>query len=170
MRCEDYGLQIRADTRSGVSESPNAHLRILVVEDDFGDYDAVARALKRMNVYTSEHLRAKTLVEARKALADQSFDVALVDFHLGSESGAQLLDELNTTDRSIVPILLTGRSETHVHQAALQAGAASCINKDDLSSTLLETTFRYTLHNDRQRQIMHQLVARLASQEGQRVD
>lgn len=130
----------------GVWTGAQRLLRILVVEDDNGDYDAIARALRNMEHFQAAVTRAKTLEGARKLIQQHSYDVVLVDFNLGPDCGARLLQEIGGRASGIAPILLTGLIDKHVLQSALDAGAILCLNKGDLSPTLLETTLRSALH------------------------
>jgi DNA-binding NtrC family response regulator len=132
----------------GSIELPNL-VRVLVVDDDFGDYDAVARTLRKMQHFQAECTRAKTLESARRLIAENVYDVYLIDYNLGAECGARFVQEVGGRSSRGVTILLTGLLDRHVHDNALRAGAISCINKSDLSPTLLETTIRYALYTHR---------------------
>jgi DNA-binding NarL/FixJ family response regulator len=77
------------------------------------------------------------------------YDVYLIDYNLGAECGARFVQEVGGRSGRGVPILLTGLMDRQVHDNALHAGAISCINKSDLSPTLLETTIRYALYTHR---------------------
>lgn len=123
-----------------------ADLRILVVEDDFGDYDDLCRAVRNMPHLSATTDCARSIAEARQLLAQREFDIALVDYCLGTETGIRFLNELGGRTGSIPAILLTGLDELLPQSTALDAGAISCINKDDLSPTVLETTIRFALH------------------------
>lgn len=135
-----------AETR--LIDFPHA-INILVVEDDFGDYDAVARALRKMEHFEARTTRAKTLEAARRLIAENAYDIFLIDYNLGEESGARLLQEIGGRSGRGVPILLTGLIDRSVHEISLRAGAIGCINKADLSPTLLETTIRYAIYTHR---------------------
>ena len=124
-------------------------IRVLVIEDDFGDYDAVARALRKLQSFEAMATRAKTLESARKLMAEHAYDVLLIDYNLGVECGSRLLDEIGGRGGHAVPILLTGELDHRVHESALLAGAICCINKRDLSPTLLETTIRSAMYTHR---------------------
>jgi DNA-binding NtrC family response regulator len=54
-------------------------ISVLVIEDDFGDYDAVARAMKKMVNFEARTTRAKTLEAARKLMAETAYDIFLID-------------------------------------------------------------------------------------------
>jgi DNA-binding NtrC family response regulator len=142
-------------------ELPSA-LRVLVVDDDFGDYDDVARSLRKMNHFKADFTRAKTLEAARRLIAENSYDVYLIDYNLGAECGARFVQEIGGRSGRGVAILLTGLLDRQVHDNALHAGAISCINKSDLSPTLLETTIRYALYTHRVEAGISRLVQALA--------
>jgi CheY-like chemotaxis protein len=129
-------------------ELPSA-LRVLVVDDDFGDYDDIARSLRKMTHFKADFTRAKTLEAARRLMTESDYDVYLIDYNLGAECGARFVQEVGGRSGRGVPILLTGLMDRQVHDNALRAGAVSCINKSDLSPTLLETTIRYALYTHR---------------------
>lgn len=131
---------------SGAWTGAQRLLRVLVVEDDNGDYQAIARALRDMVHFQAAVTRAKTLEGGRKLVQQHGYDVVLVDFNLGPDCGARLLQDIGGRASGIAPILLTGLLEKHVLEAALEAGAILCLNKSDLSPTLLETTLRSVLH------------------------
>lgn len=139
-------------------------LRVLVVDDDFGDYDAVARSLRKMDYFKAEFVRAKTLEAARRLMADTVFDVYLIDYNLGAECGARFVQEIGGRSGRGVAILLTGLIDRQVHDNALRAGAIGCINKADLSPRMLETTIRYALYTHRVEAGFSRLVTALAAQ------
>jgi DNA-binding NarL/FixJ family response regulator len=125
------------------------HLNVLVVEDDFADYDAVARALRKMEGFEVKVTRAKTVEAARRAVVETRFDVCLIDYNLGAESGLRFLQDLGGRGGSVVAILLTGLLDRQVHETSLRAGVIACLSKDDLSPTLLETSLRSAFYTHR---------------------
>lgn len=152
-----------ASSEAGLIEFPR-QLKVLIVEDDFGDYDAVARALRKIEQFEVSAVRAKTLEAARLLISEHTFDVMLIDYNLGTESGARLLKEIGGRGSRSVAILLTGLIDRGVHEIALQAGAIGCINKSDLSPTLLETTIRSALYTHRLEAEVSSLLWALASE------
>lgn len=144
------------------SDGQKRRLSVLVVEDDFGDYDAAARALRKMVQYDATSIRAKTLEAARRAMVDQRFDVFLVDMNLGAESGSRFLSEAGGRSSSALPIALTGLLTEAAHDLALRSGAIACIAKKDLSPTLLETTIRSAFHTQRVEAEYRRLVSEMS--------
>ena len=87
-----------------------------------------------------------TFVTARGMIAEQHFDVALVDFCLGMDTGTRAIQELGGRIGATALILLTGMPGQDIRQIALRAGAIHCIDKNQLNPVLLETTIRSALH------------------------
>jgi DNA-binding NtrC family response regulator len=144
---------------SGVTK----RLNVLVVEDDFGDYDAAARALRKMVQFEAHATRARSIEAARRAIADTAFDVYLVDMNLGVESGSRFLKESGGRNGHGVAIVLTGLLNEAAHDLALQSGAVACLSKQDLSPRLLETTIRSALHTKRVEAEYQRLVTEMSS-------
>jgi response regulator of citrate/malate metabolism len=156
-------MSMTETSSSDAIEMPSL-LRVLVVDDDFGDYDAVARCLRKMDHFQAQFTRAKTLEAARRLIADNVYDVYLIDYNLGAECGVRFLQEVGGRSGRTVAILLTGLLDRHVHDNALRAGAISCINKSDLSPRLLETTIRYALYTHRIEASVSKVLTALAAQ------
>jgi len=94
---------------------------ILIVDDDPGVRDVVARCLQR------EHYRvlvADGIVEARKQLAQEDVIIALVDITLANgECGLDLLEEVHRTRPDVDVIMMTANSDVTSAVDALQKGA-----------------------------------------------
>lgn len=124
-------------------------LSVLVLDDSYADFDAMRRALSRMDGFEAKVTRARTLEEARLARARIQFDVVFIDFNLGTESGARFFDELGGRCGAAIPILVTGLLDRRVHDIALEAGALGIVNKSDITPRLLEATIRSAMHTQR---------------------
>lgn len=147
--------------RRGDAGQQRPRLTVLVIEDDFGDFDAVFRALRRSMVFEFVTSRARTMREARHLVATQHFDVALVDFNLGLDTGLHFFRENGGRLGGILTILLSGSPSPDVQRAALEAGAIACINKADVSATLLESTIRSAQHTRALEQQLHHVLTEL---------
>jgi DNA-binding response OmpR family regulator len=82
--------------------------RVLVVDDERS-----LRLLCRVNLELDGHIvdEAGTLAEARKLIEQEPPDVILLDVHLGTEDGLELLDEVEALDLPVRIVLLSGTSE-----------------------------------------------------------
>jgi DNA-binding response OmpR family regulator len=80
-------------------------MTVLIVDDD-----AAIRLLCRVNLELEGYrvLEASYLDEARATLAEESVDVVLLDLHIGTERGIDLLRELRRDTPNLAVALLTG--------------------------------------------------------------
>jgi DNA-binding response OmpR family regulator len=78
---------------------------ILVVDDD-----ASIRLVCRINLELDGFVvrEAATVEAARAALSDGAVDVVLLDVHVGSESGADFVEELREDHAGVAVAMLTG--------------------------------------------------------------
>lgn len=90
-------------------EGGRTHVKTVLVVDD----ERSLRLLCRVNLELDGHVvhEAGTLAEARKLIDQESPDVILLDVHLGSEDGLELLDEVEALDLPVRIVLLSGTSE-----------------------------------------------------------
>jgi DNA-binding NtrC family response regulator len=81
---------------------------VLVVDDD-----TALRLLYRVNLELDGHRvrEAATVTEGRDLLAEQTPDVLLLDVHVGTEDGLELLDEIEALDLPTRVVLLSGTGE-----------------------------------------------------------
>lgn len=131
-------------TREALPEGGS--LRVLVVDDDIVDFEAMQRSLKRMETYQIEAVWAKNPEVARYRLATDKFDVVFVDYHLGLNTGSALMQEIGGRESRHVLILISGMISRHVQHMALMAGAIHCMSKDEIDPRSLEKAIRYALY------------------------
>jgi DNA-binding NtrC family response regulator len=102
-----YGNRYSGAAMSG--EGGRTHVKTVLVVDD----ERSLRLLCRVNLELDGHnvLEAATLAEARELIERESPDVILLDVHVGSEDGLELLDEVEALDLPVRVVLLSGTSE-----------------------------------------------------------
>ena len=90
-------------------EGGRTHVKTVLVVDD----ERSLRLLCRINLELDGHtvLEAETLTEARELIERESPDVILLDVHVGSEDGLELIDEVEALELPIRIVLLSGTSE-----------------------------------------------------------
>ena len=137
---------------------PREKLRILIVEDDDFDFHILRRNLLEMDAYSVKIDRAKTLAEAKLASGHKGYDVVLIDFCLGNDTGVLAIDAFGGRQSDSVIILVTGMQGREIQHIALKAGAVGCINKTQLNSTLLDATITSALHNHRLEKQLQQTI------------
>ncbi|MFO8048306.1 MAG: response regulator, partial [Desulfosudaceae bacterium] len=80
-----------------------------------------------------------------EAADQQTFDVFFVDFRLPGATGLELLRSLQEKAHHQPFIILTGQGDQTIDIQAMEEGVADYLEKDQLSSSLLERVIRYAL-------------------------
>ena len=84
-------------------------------------------------------LEAGTLDDARRAVADEPVDVALLDVHVGADDGRDLLRELREQRPEVQVALLSGSAE---REKIAREGADALIPKPFVLEELIATVGR----------------------------
>lgn len=86
----------------------DAHPKTVLVVDD----EKSLRLLCRVNLELDGHTvyEAATLAEARAVLGREPLDVVLLDVHIGSEDGLELLAEIEALELATRVVLISGSS------------------------------------------------------------
>jgi response regulator RpfG family c-di-GMP phosphodiesterase len=119
--------------------------RILLIEDDEDDYEFTRELLAGLPGAGLELSWVSDYAKGIEASRSGGFDVCLVDYRLGAESGLDLLRELVANGDPLPVILLTGHDDREVDVRASQAGAADFLVKGEVSAAVLERTIRYAI-------------------------
>ena len=129
-------------------------IRILVVDDDRDHAGMVVQFLRLSDTWSGATIDiATTYDDALRALASNGFDVAFVDYRLGSRTGIELLREAQARRVDTPTIVLTGQGDEEVAVEAMRAGAADYLSKVHLSVEALDRTIRHGLAlRERERQ------------------
>jgi CheY-like chemotaxis protein len=108
--------------------------RILVVDDDQVDREAVERCLRGLN---DIHLTFANEGEvALQLINDQLPDMVLTDLRMPKIDGLTLVEQLHDEHPSLPVVLMTSRGNEKIAVKALKAGAASYVPKRDLKTDL----------------------------------
>ncbi|MBW7930511.1 MAG: response regulator [Gammaproteobacteria bacterium] len=98
----------------------------LVVDDDDTFCSVLARTLERRGFRA---LTARSLAEARQALAQQHPEFAVVDLRIGQESGLALVRQLAELDPPVRSVVLTGYGSIATAVEAIKLGAVQYLTK-----------------------------------------
>lgn len=120
-------------------------IRVLLVEDDEDDY-----ILTRTLVSSRENANIKldwidNYADAVLAIQQHNYDVYLVDYRLGENTGIDLIQEASRLGQRAPMILLTGQDDLTIDQSALELGAADYLVKGRIDAQLLGRSIRYAL-------------------------
>lgn len=124
-------------------------LHVLLIDDDEDEYILMKEMFARL---PGQGKRARYILEwasgydsALEACARRKFDIYLVDYHLGSHNGLDLLRATVERGCQAPSILMTGQGSYELDLAAMQQGVYDYLLKDQINEALLERTIRYAL-------------------------
>jgi diguanylate cyclase (GGDEF)-like protein len=114
--------------------------RVLLVDDD-EDIAVIVHALLADHGIDVEW--ASDHDAAIEAIRGDRYSALLIDYHLGSTDGVRLMHELQIRGYDAPMLLLTGSNDPTVDDAAMRAGAANFLSKDEMSGPGLSRAIRY---------------------------
>jgi len=122
-------------------------IRLLVVDDAIEHAQMVTEFLRASGAWPHAEIKiAASYDEAlAKLTAPTPFDLAVVDYMLGSRDGLELLRELKQRSIDTSVIVLTGHGAEDVAVEAMKAGAADYLSKSNLTIEGLERAVRFAL-------------------------
>lgn len=119
---------------------PASTIRVLLIEDE----PAYAQAVKEFLRSPSFHLRhASSFRDAQTCLAQESFDVALLDLTLPDNCGLQTFTDLKAAAPEVPVLVITGMSDESLALRAVREGAHDYLVKGELNPRTLERSVRY---------------------------
>jgi diguanylate cyclase (GGDEF)-like protein len=137
-------------------------VRILLIDDDEEEYILLRELLSNQGrgkiVHHYDLNWISTYEEAVKAFSNCQYDLYLVDYHLGSRSGLDLLREPAVQTCSSPIIMLTGLGSYETDLAAMQLGAADYLEKNQLTRPLFERSIRYAIERKQTEKHLERLV------------
>src|SRR3954469_6399788 len=120
-------------------------VRVLLIEDDEDDVFLAREYLAESAVFKFEMDWESQPEEARKKMVSGGYDIFLIDYRLGSETGLDLIRFSQENGVLTPSILLTGQGDLKVDLDATRFGAADYLVKTELNASMLERSIRYTL-------------------------
>jgi len=125
-------------------ETIEASRRVLLIDDDEEFADSLADVLEARGF----EVRASTDPQAAAGLAaDFQPVVAMIDIHLGSVSGLDVLKRLKTEKPDLVCVMITAHAETETAVAAIREGAYDYFQKTAHPSELYPLLDRAFQHH-----------------------
>lgn len=125
------------------------HIRILLVDDDQGDFEMTRAMASHVASPILALTWASSSREALRVMQDDPHDLYLLDYFLEGDTGLDLLRTAREKGIRAPMILLTGRSSREVDMEAMAAGADDYLVKGQVGPELLERTIRYAMERHR---------------------
>lgn len=123
---------------------PKKYINVLAVEDDEDDFFILQETFKEIP-FSNQLTCAPSYAKARELLNTSQYDVCLVDYRLGAQTGIEVISAMSR-DYPLTPcILVTSLWEEKVDEAALRSGAYDYIIKGQYTADTLSRSIRYTL-------------------------
>jgi len=140
-------------------------LRLLIVDDDVVDRQAVRRLLLHGGLRDAEIREAGDSAEADAALQESAgaIDCMVLDYQLAGGTGLDVLRASRARYPAVAVIMLTGRSDPETAAALVRAGALDFIRKDGLTAERLEQAIRGAVRVARAEREAQQARERLAA-------
>lgn len=145
----------------------NSPIRVLLIEDSEDDYVFTRDLLADVQAPQFELKWASTYETALAGIAQQDYDVCLLDYHLGSHNGLDILRQAVQVGHQAPIILLTGTADRAVDLEAMQLGATDFLYKDEISTGLLERSLRYAIRQKQAEEAARQLAEEAARRQQQ---
>jgi PAS domain S-box-containing protein len=136
-------------------------IRVLLVDDEEEDYLLTRDWFREFQGSGCELSWVNNYDMAALAIAQNQYDIYLVDYRLGIHNGLELLREAIANGCYAPIILLTGQGDREVDIEAMKAGAADYLEKGQLTAPLLERSIRYALERQQTQQKIREQAALL---------
>jgi two-component system sensor histidine kinase UhpB len=124
-------------------------MKLLVVEDNPGDYALLREYLRMSRLPPGDTLLAESIAEAASLIRENDFDIALLDLSLPDSTG---IDSVITLDRLLpqTPIVvLSGQTDVGVAMEAISLGAQDYLVKGEFDEKLLGKIVHYSIERKR---------------------
>jgi len=115
------------------------------VEDDEDDYIITRDLLSEIDHtnYFLEWVNNSQDALVRLLEPECLYDVCLMDYRLGSETGLDIMRKVKNENITVPMILLTEHSNRRIDLTAMQEGASDFMVKSEINSTSLDRVIRY---------------------------
>ena len=126
-------------------------VNILLVEDDEDDYLLTLDLIEEVADARYCVTWVSSFEDGIEKLFEGGFDICLVDFRIGGQTGLDFVERANALDLTTPIVFLTGMGDRQTDLAAMQAGAYDFLQKSELSSAILDRAIRYSINQARSR-------------------
>jgi diguanylate cyclase (GGDEF)-like protein len=122
-------------------------INVLFINSDKKEHAIVRRMLSSV-----KHVKyqLKSAYDAESGLSElirEEYSICLIDHHLGSNEGLNLIHTILENGCETPLILLTDEDNLDIEEKALKAGAADYLHKKEMNVQLLERVMRYAIEH-----------------------
>ena len=141
----DSAPQAETNLESAADRAP---LRILVVEDDELDRQALRRCLQQCGIsVTAED--AASAEETLQRIASVRYDCVLLDYYIPGVAGLGLFQKIRDVAPNMPVVIFTGRGDEEIAVELMKAGAADYLPKAFLTAGRLASSLRHVIELSR---------------------
>jgi DNA-binding response OmpR family regulator len=120
-------------------------VRVLLIDDDEDDVVLTRALFGEVEDFRAMVTSANSIERGFERLASETFDICLVDYRIGPDSGIAFIEGVAARGHNVPVILLTGQGSREVDVRAMEAGAADYLVKGGLDAERLGRSVRYAL-------------------------
>jgi len=120
-------------------------IRVLLIDDDEDDVFLARALFAEVDDFRAEVVAAPSLTRAYELIDRERFDICLVDYRIGPDSGIAFIEEVTRRELDIPVIVMTGQGSREVDLRAMEAGSADYLVKGGLDAERLGRCVRYAL-------------------------
>ncbi|HEX9875754.1 MAG TPA: EAL domain-containing protein [Gammaproteobacteria bacterium] len=129
--------------------SNGGRMKILLVEDDHGDAEFLKACLRRQNANSVELVRVASMREAVDTIAQDDFDVVLLDLNLPDSTGQESVHKIKTADSKLPIVVLSGEGNEDFAIEILNRGVQDYIVKWEGEGRTILRAIRYAIERKR---------------------
>jgi two-component system nitrate/nitrite response regulator NarL len=151
-------------------EPAPAKIRILIIDDQLVVREGL-RMLIENHPGTKVVAMASSRSEALDIIARETIDLIILNLELGGQSALSFIPQLREASKNARILVLTGQSDSQIHQNAAQLGAMGVVLKENAADLLLKAIEKvYMGEAWLDRLTLGSLIFQISSQEKDSVD
>lgn len=122
-------------------------LKILIIDDSEADAVLFRQIVREVGTRNIDVHHCIGFDDGLSALQEDVFDIAFVDYHLGAESGTDLISAAGGRSCPTPLVLLTGQFGWVVERQGIAAGAVDFVDKNIMTADVLRRVIGYAQNN-----------------------
>jgi DNA-binding NtrC family response regulator len=125
----------------------NRLIRVLHLDDVEEEFILIRELLSSTEGIDFEFQWVSDVASALAAIQTRKFDVCLVDYYLGRDNGLDFMRAALEQGVGTPFILMSGQKDFTVSKQAMQLGARQCLDKNEITDTLLLKAIKAAVGN-----------------------